>query len=208
MSRFVVTDEHHQVLTAWEKCSQLCSIAPAVISLDFHTDVLYCCNRGIPLPENSAEALQVLHHDEHFDWALRKNIIRHALIISLAPCAVAPVHPALEVVRHPELPPVDVMLNDAEKFRQQAEMVLDDRFLGVLLEGKLPDKPYILDIDCDFIMCEAALHPEKSDLIRQLAGNAELITVSKEEAWVKILRLPGEKITGTGISDSLRWLRS
>ncbi|MBR2625094.1 MAG: UPF0489 family protein [Lentisphaeria bacterium] len=197
---------HHEVLPAWERCSVLLGKAPAVLSLDFHTDVLNCAARGV-LPETVPEALDKLHHDEHFDWALRAGIISRAVIISLSPCAVQPEHPALEVRRSKDLPDLEAMLNSPEDFREMAGMVLDDRFLAPLLTDGFPHGEYILDIDCDVVMCEAALHPEQSSLIDTLASNAAMITFSREEEWIRILKLPGETIDGFSVSGELcrRW---
>jgi hypothetical protein len=137
---------------------------------------------------------------------LRKNIISRAVIIALSPCAVLPEHPMLEVRRSEMLPDMDIMLNDAEKFHPAAEMVLDDRFIKPLLSDGFPVDPYILDIDCDCILCQKALAPQHSGTIRKLARNARLITLSRENDWVKILKLPGEKISGDSVANGLSGL--
>jgi hypothetical protein len=202
-----IFDYHHQVLEAWEECFREKGIAPRVLSLDFHTDVLNSARRGIGFPTGAKEAVEVLHHDEHFDWALRAGVISKAVIIALSPCAVAPEHPALEVRRSGSLPEMEVILNEPEKFRDFAENVLDDRFLEPLLSDGFPSEPYILDIDCDYLLCRKALEPAESSLFDHLAENAQLITLCRENEWVKILKLPGENITGESIADTLvsRW---
>lgn len=195
------------MLEAWEECTLKKGAAPQVLSLDFHTDVLNFLRRNAAYPVDAKEAVKVLHHDEHFDWALRSGVISRAVIIALSPCAVAPEHPALEV-RHSEiLPEMEVILNEPEKFRPTAEMVLDDRFLEPLLSDGFPNGEYILDIDCDYLLCSKALEPEKSQLIDRLAENAQLITLCRESEWVKILKLPGENITGESLGKALisRW---
>ena len=200
-------DLHHQVLEAWEECRITNGTAPAVLSLDFHTDVLNCGRRGITLPENAAQAVKILHHDEHFDWALRANLISRAVIIALSPCAVMPEHPALEVRNSALLPDMDTMLNDPEGFRSTAEKVLSDVFLAPLLADNFPSLPYILDIDCDYLLCSKALEIEKNSLIDHLAANALMITLCRENDWVKILKLPNENITGETLASALvsRW---
>lgn len=203
MTEIVIVGQHHEAVTAWEKISGSCGQIPQVLSLDFHTDVLDCRRRGICLPENAAEAVKILRHDEHFDWALRQNIISRAVIIALSPCPVPPEHPMLEVRRSGSLPEVAVMLNEPEKFRPLAEKVLDDEFLSPLLSDGFPSAPYILDIDCDVILCERALLPRRAEIISRLAENAVLITLSREDDWVKILKLPGEKISGSSIAAAL-----
>lgn len=205
----VTVNLHHEVLPVWAECAEKNGVAPEVLTLDFHTDVLCSCRRGVS-PETgrsvgcAAAAVAQLHHDEHFDWALRSGIISRAVIISLSGCAVMPEHPALEV-RHSEiLPPVGVMLNEPEKFRDTASSVLDDSFLGPLLADKYPHGKYILDIDCDYILCRSALCPKKHRVIDDLAEYAQLITFSCENDWVRILKLPGESISGTSIAHELR----
>ena len=207
MKKVSVFDYHHQVLEAWEECFLEKGKAPVVLSLDFHTDVLNSARRGIAFPADAKEAVKVLHHDEHFDWALRAGVISRAVIIALSPCAVAPEYPGLEVRRSGILPEMEVMLNEPEKFRPLAEMVLYDSFLGPLLADGFPSEPYILDVDCDYLLCREALEPAESSLLDRLAENAELITICRENEWVKILKLPGENITGESIADVLvsRW---
>ena len=203
MEKIFVADLHHEVLPAWEKCREISGIPLNLLSLDFHTDVLNAARREIALPVDAAEAVKFLHHDEHFDWALRAGIISRAVIIALSPCAVLPEHPALEVRRSSLLPDMDDMLNNSELFRPVAEMVLDDRFLEPLLQDGFPDKPFILDIDCDCILCRRALHPEQSSVLRRLMQQAEVITFSREDDWIKILKLPGEKFDSDDIIDGL-----
>ena len=201
MPETVIVDLHHEVLPFWEKCRDRLGRLPQVLSLDFHTDVLNAQRRGIECGGDVCEAVKLLHHDEHFDWALRSGVICRAVILALSPCAVLPEHPALEVRRSELLPDMDVMLNRPEKFRSAAEMVLDDRCLSPLLRDGCPQEPYILDIDCDYIMCGKALEPEYGGVFAGLAANAELVTLSRENDWVRILKLPGEKISGSYIAE-------
>ena len=203
MNKCVTVSLHHQVLEAWEEFRKSCTVAPQVLSLDFHTDTLDCRRRNIPLPDSAAEAVKLLHHDEHFDWALRSGIISRAVIIALSPGAVPPEHPALTVINHPETPDLQTLLNSPECSRSFLQSVLSDRFLAPLLPENFPGTPYILDIDCDFILCSAALKKEKISLLRTLAANAGLITLSEENDWVKILKLPGENLTGKSSAESL-----
>ena len=203
MKKIFTADLHHQVLVAWECCRRTVGAALPVLSLDFHTDVLNCARRGVEFPAEALRAVEVLHHDEHFDWALRVGIISRAVIIALSPCAVPPEHPALEVRRSELLPEMDVMLNDSAAFRPAAEMVLDDRFLEPLLADGFPQGRYILDIDCDYILCRKALTPERDSLLRRLINGAETVTFSREDDWIKILKLPGENICGSDIVAAL-----
>ncbi len=210
MKKIHIVDLHHEVLPHWAALRRELDTAPEVLCLDFHTDVIRCRREGIePHPKAYLDdgllkhAVTELHHDEHFDWALRSDIISKAVIISLAECAVPPEHPFLEVRRNELLPGMDKMLNAPEEFFPVAERVLSDGFLRELLSDGFPHKKYILDIDCDYILCRAALeHPEQA-AFRKLIGNAQMVTISKESDWVKILQLKGENITGDFIAETL-----
>ena len=203
MNKCVTVSLHHEVLEAWEKFRKECAVAPQVLSLDFHTDTLNCQRRNIPLPGDAATAVKVLHHDEHFDWALRSGIISQTVIIALSPCAIPPEHPLLDVRNHPDIPDLPTILNAPDTARPVLETVLSDRFLAPLLPENFPSIPYILDIDCDFILCAKALEFPAGSLIGNLAAHAGLITLSEENDWVKILKLPGETVTGTEIARKL-----
>ena len=194
---------HHEVLTAWAEYRLTLDHSPQVWSLDFHTDVLCARRRGIALPETAAQAVNELHHDEHFDWALRAGVISRGVIGALAPCSVLPEHPGLTVLRHPGLPELDRMLNADSDFSALAATVLEDDFLCAVFGETLPPAGYILDIDCDYFMCEAALHPQKDRFWHALIARAGLITLSCENEWVKLLRLRGETLTGTAAAAEL-----
>lgn len=201
---------HHEVLPYWAELRRELGEAPEVLCLDFHTDVIRCRREGFEAcpqayrdDELIRRAVAGLRHDEHFDWALCGNIISRAVIISLAGCAVAPEHPDLEVRRSRILPEMDKILNDPDGFHPVAGSVLSDDFLGEMLEDGFPHQKYILDIDCDYILCMAALeHPEMGKF-KKLLASAEMVTISKECDWVKILRLKGENITGDFIAEAL-----
>ena len=108
-------------------------------------------------------------------------------------------------MKNPEhLPDLQTLLNDPESFRELAQSFLQDEFLKPLIPDDFPQAPYILDIDCDFILCEKALDIAPDSRLCRLAANAKLITLSTENEWVKILKLPGEKITGQSIAGKLR----
>ena len=210
MKKIHIADLHHEVLPHWAELRRTLDEAPEVLCLDFHTDVIRCRRAGIAPHEKAyrdenliRKAVQNLRHDEHFDWALRSNIISKAVIISLAECAVPPEHPLLEVRRNKVVPDMDKMLNSPEEFAPVAQSVLSDGFLNELLSDGFPHKKYILDIDCDYILSRAALeHPELT-VFKRLIGNAQLVTISKECDWVKILHLKGENITGDFIAETL-----
>ena len=203
--KVVTVELHHEVLTAWAEYRRTLDCAPVVWSVDFHTDVLDASRRepAVSLCRDAVQAVKLLHHDEHFDWALRAGIVSQAVIGALSPCAFSPAHPALTVRRHRELPDLDAMLNGAAQFRTTASQVLSDSFLTAVFGETLPPPGFILDIDCDYIMCEAALHPAENAYWHTLIRRAGLVTLSCENDWVKILRLPGEKISGTAVAAEL-----
>ena len=64
-------------------------------------------------------------------------------------------------------------------------------------------KGFIFDIDCDFVLCRKALHPEQHTVFDKLLCRAGLITLSCENDWVKILQLPGENLSGREIAGIL-----
>ena len=204
-----VVDFHHEVLTAWSELRRKVASPPAVWTLDYHTDTMPCFRGAMPPPlpgawedENAvAEAVRVLRHDEHFDWALRAGIISEAFIGICGDDNQVTAHEAMHVCRPADFPGSDVILNSPERFRPQAEKMLESSFLAALFP-RLPDENeiYILDIDCDYILCRQALCPNDDRLIRRLIQNAALITLSRENDWVKILKLPGESISGTEIA--------
>jgi len=207
----VTVDLHHQVLTAWAEYRRTLSMPPEVLSFDFHTDVMRCFRRNAPDPEGDAwanpgivaDAVARLRHDEHFDWALRGGAAAEVRIISLSPCAVEPEHEKMQVIRHPGLPDMETMLNVPEQFRPLAAAVLSDGFLAPLVGDKLPEQGFILDVDCDYFLCREALFPEHRRIFDTLVKRAGLVTISRENDWVRLLKLPGENIDGTTLAQTL-----
>ena len=211
--KIVPVSLHHQVLIPWADLASQLPEPPRVLSLDFHTDTLSAADRGLPMPEPGCfrrpeavrSALKTLHHDEHFDWALRTGMISRAVILSISPQTGPLPHPGLCVLPFSGTPPVQTILNDPESARGFA----DD-----LLSRGLPDSekelaftqgpaPWILDIDCDVFLTEKALEYPEDGLFAGWVRRAALITFSKESDWVKLLRLPGENMTGERIASEL-----
>lgn len=200
----VVVSLHHEVLIPWaDLCSRL-SAPPGVLSLDFHTDTLSALDRGLPMPGSADAALKTLHHDEHFDWALRSGMISRAVILSISPQTGPLPHPGLRVLPFRDAPSVQTILNESETARN---------FAGTLLSTRLPESeelnftrgsaPWILDIDCDVFLTERALDYPEDGLFADWIRRAGLITISRESDWVKLLRLPGERITGETLAARL-----
>ena len=181
--RTAKTALHHEVLPIWEKWRESVSQPLRVICLDFHTDVLDCRRRGIADPVNAAEAVRVLRHDEHFDYALKYNMISKAFIISQTP-AVTELPDDLQVFYN-ETFPEDEPLN-SNLYRKYFDNALEDEYLAKFYKF-LPHENYILDIDCDYFKTEKSLNPAKSEIFFELLCNAEMITISLESDWVRLL---------------------
>ena len=203
---------HHEVLIPWAELRSRLAAPPPVLSLDFHTDTLACTARGIPAPgpmdglapESVRNAVRILHHDEHFDWALRAGLISKAVILSISPQIGPTPCPGLRVLPFRAVPPVQTILNDPESARA---------FAGTILSRGLPESaeldftrssgPWILDIDCDVFLTENAPDYPEDGLFADWVRRASLITVSRESDWVKLLRFPGERMTGELLASRL-----
>ena len=200
----VTVSLHHHALLPWAELRRTLAVAPQVITLDFHTDTLSALSRGITAESGSwqnddilRETVMQLHHDEHFDWALRTGLISRADIIAVSPQVGEYGHPAMQVhALAPELTP-DTVLQSPEKIRHLADNALD------LLPEIPVNMPYILDVDCDFFLTEQALHIRQDSRFAGWVRHAAMITISTENDWVKLLRLPGENITGDTIAGCL-----
>lgn len=195
---------HHHVLEMWAELRRSLPEPPRVISLDFHTDTLSANRRNIAIspgawqnPGDLQQALLQLHHDEHFDWALRTGLISRADIIAISPQNGEYGHPAMEVhPLSPELTP-DTVLQTPEAIRHLADTALE------LLPEIPVTEPYILDVDCDFFLTAQACRIRPGSRFAEWVRHAALITLSREDDWVKLLRLPGESITGEIIAAKL-----
>ena len=207
-----IVEAHHQVITHWSDLRRKLNAAPAVWTLDYHTDTMPCFRGTHPAPAPdvwkdplaAAEAVKLLRHDEHFDWALRAGIISKAYIGICGDNTDIIAHSDIYVYRPKDFPSSEVILNQPELFRPQAESVLESHFLSALFPIlPAPGETYILDIDCDYILCRKALYPQDDSVITQLIKNAALVTLSTENDWVKILKLPSETITGSEIASIL-----
>lgn len=203
---------HHAVLRPWaDLCARL-PAPPCVLSLDFHTDTLSAADRGLPSPEPGAfrrpdsvqTALKTLHHDEHFDWALRSGMISRAVILSVSPQIGPLPHPGLRVLPFRDAPSVQTILNEPESARDFADTLLTSRLpRSAELDFTRGPVPWILDIDCDVFLTERALEYPEDGLFADWIRGAALITISRESDWVKLLRLPGERVTGESLAAKL-----
>ena len=207
-----IVENHHQVLPAWAQARQNSSAPLPVWTLDYHTDTMPCFRGKLPPPADGdwenpdtvANAVAKLRHDEHFDWALRAGIISEAHIGICGENTDIIAHPAIKVYRPEHYPSADIILNSPEEFRPQAEKFLESSTLKRLFPRlPLPGETYIFDIDCDCILCEKSLHPADETLICRLLEHAVLVTISLERDWVRLLKLPGEKLTSQDIAEKL-----
>lgn len=178
---------HHHVLESW---AELKNDRPSVIAFDHHTDILpaflrcsenggYPADAGLDLPKDIA----ALRHDEHFDYAVKYDIISSALIISHT-AAATEADSRIQVLYDGDFAE-DEPLN-SERFRNYSDMALEDSFLEKYLPF-MPQENYILDIDCDYFKTEKSLSPQKSEIFKSLVSNARMITFSCEEDWVRLL---------------------
>ena len=209
-----VVDLHHRVLLPWCALRRTLDFAPRVLSFDFHTDTLSGISRGLPPPQagdytdiQKVEcAIRELHHDEHFDWALRSGTVSEVRICSIAPQNGDCAHPGMKVHSLP-FPggDVNIIFQDPDSCREILDQALSDDFLQKILEDFSADPtPFLLDIDCDFFLTEKMLASAGNPFFSCLARSALLITLSLEEDWVRLLQLPGEKLTGECIVRKLQ----
>lgn len=207
-----IVENHHQVLPAWAQARRNSSAPLPVWTLDYHTDTMPCFRGKLPPPQDGdwqnpdvvADAVVKLRHDEHFDWALRAGILSEAHIGICGENSDIIAHPAITVRRPENYPSADIILNSPEEFRPQAEKFLESDTLRQLFSRlPHPGEAYIFDIDCDCILCEKSLYPDDETLICRLLEHAVLVTISLERDWVRLLKLPGEKLTSQDIAEKL-----
>ena len=208
-SCFVVA-EHHHVLPVWYNFSQKNNIIPAVVTLDHHTDTLPSFskiqgkNSNFSLPSNLKidEITSLLQHDEHIDYALKSNIIKSSIIIA---------HTNSNIIADDRITLLndgfltdDMPLNSPE-LREYFDRALEDDFLAQFKEY-LPQKPYILDIDLDYFKSYRSLEPQRFSIFKKLVNDAEIITLSREEIWVKLLSFEDNNFNSDYIITQLRKL--
>ena len=215
MKQLRVAENHHQVLPHWaEVRRELSEHQPfMVLTLDHHTDVLKAFRGSGAVepgvwrdPSATAAAVARLHHDEQLDWAVSSGLASRAVAVTHVRPAELPASPLIEVRTPPDFPDEFIMLNQPERFRLQADAVFERAFLAPLLQGIDFTKPFLLDIDCDYVMTGQALHPVDSSLMRELASRALAVTAACERDYVRLLRLPGERIDSDAVLAGLRRL--
>jgi hypothetical protein len=205
-----IVAEHHQVLFAWQKFFDENNITPAVVTLDHHTDTLPSFSKiraeisDFSFPSNLKidEAINLLQHDEHIDYALRKNLIKQSIIVA---------HTQSSKIAHEKITLLsdgfltdDIPLN-SPALRGYFDHALEDDFL-TQFQQYFPPEPYILDIDLDYFKTKQSLEPENYSIFKKLAKNAEIITLSREEIWVKLLTFEDNTFNSDYIIEKLSLL--
>lgn len=194
MGKFKVVDFHHQAIGHW---MEFAAAKPMVISLDHHTDVVESFARseqkGNFVATDWRRNLTLLHHDEHFHWALMSEVISSAVIVAQENFTAVS-HPGIRVVCDPGWPPAEEVFAGTLQAREMAKQSLESDFLRRQLSGIEIPKPYIFDIDLDYILSHSALFSLEGSFLRELVKNAEVVTLSREDEWRKILQIPGDAI--------------
>ncbi len=204
-----IADQHHHVLIPWSEYRRTVQTPPAVLSLDHHTDVLPAFRdpgRKVPVngwlnPEAVRKAVQELRHDEHFDWAVQSGLVS-SVTVSSHVSATPPARQELIVRCHEGWEDENHVFADPEKYRPLADSVLESWYLRDIFGDVLPDH-FILDIDCDYFNTVKSFHPSDRSYFELMLEKASLVTFSREEDWLKILKYPGENFTAGNIIDVL-----
>ncbi len=205
--RLEVFDLHHQVIFAWAEYRRTLKSAPLVLTLDHHADTLPAFGRlatnefirkqwiqdtDFRRKDTLDTAIDRLHHDEHLDFALETGIISQSLVISHS-SRFATTNSRIIVTSDNSWPDINLLLNDADRFRPLADQVFEEEWLHARLselsfDPEL-DPGFILDLDLDYVLTEKALRPNRPRLLRKLIRYCGLVTISRETDWLRLLRL-------------------
>lgn len=144
-------------------------------------------------PSTIADAIERLDHDEHIVTALETDIIESAFVIA---------HNAtdtdLKIYKDHKIMCVSVEAGDRSSVSREAcDLVLESAFLSQKIdqfnqqlfaanEAPLLSRPYILDIDLDYLNTFKSVHPGATDYLKMLAQQAGLITVATEPNHVEL----------------------
>ena len=205
MTPCCIVEEHHQVLPFWNRIAGDTPL-DLILTLDHHTDVLPAFSRMETKPEirreSVTEAVKLLRHDEHIDWALRAGITKRAVILSHENFTL-PAHQEMRVICPEIWPESQEILNSSTDAVFAAEQVIESEYLHKALSGEDFSGRYILDIDLDNFLCAKSVMPTDRSYFLELAEKAAGISFSLERDWQKILRFRGENITSDEILQSL-----
>ena len=182
-----IHSETLRIASGWN--AKEASPQPPVISRRPSTDTL-----TIPIPieqakstrflENMSASVGILHHDEHFDYAVKRGLIAGAILITHENFSLANHNPALEIIHNP---PGE---SKSEKELYYSQILETDFLENALAQAKtkLTDN-YILDIDLDCFKTEKSVHPDNPKLFHSLIKNARAITICLERDWVRLLNM-------------------
>ncbi len=211
-----IVESHHQVLLYWAALRAQLEQPPQLFSLDHHTDTslpfrsylkksesqisveeqreALLKDMDYAFPQSIESAVLRLDHDEHIMTALRTDIIASAFIIA---------HNArdtdVQTYRQHKVmcASVDGSENSRTLLAIDCDRVLEDEFLeervaklnsllSSLDEAHLFSKPYILDIDLDYLNTFRSAEPRSAQFLHRIASHAALITIAKESDHVKL----------------------
>lgn len=200
-------DLHHQVLVAWARYRSSLAQPPIAVTFDYHTDTLPAFGRAAAdetvrrawleavdfrNPATVEAAVGRLSHDEHLDLAVKAGIVSRSIVVAHAD------HPGcaderIQVTADGSWPEMNLLLNDPAAFRPLADRVFEEEWLADRLAaaGFVPEEHagFIFDLDLDYLLTAKALQPRRPGLLHRLLANAGLITLSRENDWLRLLRL-------------------
>lgn len=213
MPHLEVVPFHHEVLRAWCRHRREVEQPPAAVTFDHHTDTLPAFSRAASgeqereawiagfdwrSDESIENALRKLRHDEHLDLALRGGVISRSIVIahSTENVITETLNPRIRVVADDTWPELNFLLNHPEEFRPRASRVFETGWLAARFaeaEFSPEENPgFLFDLDLDYLLTVDALSPADGTLLQTLLRTAALVTVSREEEWLRLLKLDPE----------------
>lgn len=195
-----LTDNHHEVLLPWAMERERHGKALFILTLDHHTDTLpafthaseiaghpVCQKADFRDHEAIVQALKILRHDEHFDYALQNHIIAGAWLFTHENFSLE--HDARLHIIHE--PPASKDLSALQYYYSRAlesEFLTRQLQLAALTPDQLPE-PFVLDIDLDYFKGRNSIQPEDSRIFSHIVRQATAITISRETDWVRLLNM-------------------
>ncbi len=217
----VIVAQHHEVLEAWAGFRCGCQQPPAVLTFDHHNDTLPAFLRTVPeegerqrrltaadfrIAATIREAQAHLRHDEHLDFALKTGIVSRSVIIAHYDNGSA-ADERMRISADPTWPPLQEWINAPERFRHCADQVFETDFLEARLAAAefVPEehRGFLFDLDLDYLLTFRAATPDDPGMLLRLLSCAGMVTVSREEEWLRLLRLDRE-IDSAGLLARLR----
>jgi|SaaInlStandDraft_1057018.scaffolds.fasta_scaffold73728_2 hypothetical protein len=215
-------EDHASAILPWAELSKIQNHPPLLITLDHHTDtnsawlrsLFRHVGRNLPLMEDLRQeriakinplnedelslALEDLHHDEHIDLALRLGILGDVVVIQHSSPQPLPEWAERGMT---VLPFNSKFIEDSSSTCHFYNQALEDEWLEPLI-NHLPEnlnpwhRPFILDIDLDYLKTNKSLTPDHSTTFQRLAQESIGITVAEEREWVDRLWLDEKPMPG------------